>query len=161
MKKITLLILLTLTFGCRAEPAAVSPQFKQAIKLLSSEAVFKTSFQQIMAQLKGLCTAGKRKPNGEENVTCTARAGISNIVFYGTAMPALTAIDTSFVGLEKCAYVKQEATKKYGKASEDKGPCDAKWMLKPLKNGPERHLTLSPRNEKNSAILMIDEDDEW
>jgi hypothetical protein len=161
MKKIAFLLLTFIITECHAQTAVLTPEFKKVISLVASDTIFSTAFPKMMQNLKGLCIAGKKSDKGEENVKCVKESGISTIVFSGSASATLVGIDISFVGLEKCAFVKAEATKKYGKPILDKGQCEAAWSLKPVKNGPERHLTLSPLEPKNAAVLIINQDDEW
>lgn len=157
----TAVLLLACVTGCHAQVQQPSPEFRAVFATISSDKILKTSYATVMKQLHGLCL--KRQGSDQEslekgNVACADATAVDRLDLSATDDPALSIVQSSFRGKEKCAYMKAELTKLYGKPVSAKGNCDSQWRPKVAKGKPAQIVGIEA--SKNDDIVYFTYEEE-
>lgn len=163
MKSIFALFLSIFTVS-QAETLSKTDPFERVFSVISSDKIFSTPLAGLMKQLDTLCKPNTGKDSNfdrDGNVECGKLTGVKDMDITGTATPAIAIITATFIGLDRCAYLRQNLTKQYGKPRESNGPCNAHWNLKAGKNGRARSVgferskdgTQVSRNRRRAGLM--------
>jgi len=76
-----------------------------------------------------------------------------------TASLAVTMIDATIAGIEKCTYMRSILIQEYGKPAESQGNCDSKWLVKRSKGKPLVHIVLE-ENAKKDVVYFGNEQEQ-
>ena len=160
-KKFFLLGILFLNSCNATEQIDLNLNFKEIFLDISSKSALRTSFIGHMKKIGSLCT--RRDKNDVDydrkgNVKCVSDTGITQFAMSGTETPAVTMIDATVSGTEKCAYMRSVLTQQYGKPAQSKGTCDSTWVLNPGKGRPLIHLRLEKDTKKNEVYFAYQEE---
>lgn len=157
-------ILVTLLFvsahdaSAQKEPAL---EFKKIFKIISSKDALSTSFREHLKRMSPLCT--KRDENEPDyakkgNVKCIGKTDIPQLDMSGTSDPAVSIVDATIAGAEKCAYMRSALVQQYGKPAEGNGNCDSKWHIKRGKSKPLVHIVLEENSKKDVVYFGNEEE---
>lgn len=154
MKSKKLFLLLLLLVGACDATAQKEPitDFKSIFSLISAKTALSTSFREQIKKMQPLCTeraASDPEYDRNGNVKCAKEVGISALTMSGTETPAVTMIDATIAGVEKCALMRSVLVQQYGKPNESNGACDSKWLVKAGKGKRPVHIALEKDDKAN------------
>jgi hypothetical protein len=148
-----LLVSLLLVGACDATAQKeTTTDFKSVFSVISAKSALTTSFRDQIKKMQPMCTeraASDPEYDRNGNVKCAKEVGITALTMSGTETPAVTMIDATIAGTEKCAHMRSVLTQQYGKPSETQGSCDSKWVVKPGKGKPLIHIALEKDDKAN------------
>jgi len=145
--------------NAQKEPAS---DFKRIFQVISSRDALSTSFQLHMEKMGALCAKQDASESGyakKGNVKCISTTAIPELDMSATASLAVTMIDATIAGIEKCTYMRSILIQEYGKPAESQGNCDSKWLVKRSKGKPLVHIVLE-ENAKKDVVYFGNEQEQ-
>lgn len=92
------------------------------------------------------------------NVKCVGKTDITRLGMSGSEAPAVSMIDATIVGREKCAYMRSLLIQQYGKPAESKGKCDSKWLVIRGNDKPVIHVVIEESVRENVVYFSNQEE---
>lgn len=133
--------------------------FEVVFNAVSSPRIFNTSFKDLLRQLHGVCVERVNGATNAGNVECIDAAEVKLFDVMGTEVPNITLIQSSFFGANKCDYMRENLTGKFGKPSKIKSECEMEWYLKPAKKGGrQRYVGFEVGKKKDIVHFTIGEE---
>lgn len=160
MKKLTFFAFVLVVSGCKAESPPNADHSDKLFATISSEKIFATSFSKLMKQLDGVCKLNSGTgvdPLKDGNVACAKEAAVKELHIGATEDPAVSSIQSVFLGADKCEKMKTALSKQYGKPKVIKAPCYLEWKLKKGAAGQQRMATIQVTKEDAIFFSMEEE----
>jgi len=143
--------------NAQSEP---TQEFKIVFQAISAKNALSISFPEHIRKMRPLCTA--RDENDPDTgrkgtASCLGKTGVTALDVTGTASPAVTMIDASISGIDKCTYMRARLVQLYGKPAESTGACNGSWIVK-RKGKPIVHIAIEEDKEANFVYFSHQEE---
>lgn len=137
------------------------PDFKKVFESISGKNALSTSFRAHIKKMSPLCVErDSSDPDFDRmgNVKCVSKTNVTQFNLIGSASPAVTMIDATIIGVEKCAYMRSMLVKLYGKPAESQGTCNSNWVVARGKGKPPVHVVIEEDIQDNVIYFRNQEE---
>ena len=157
-----LLTALLLASACNASAqSGPASGYEDIFRVISAKHALSTSFHALMKNMRPLCTERRQgDPDFDRkgNVQCVDRAGITDFRMSGSEDVAVSMIDATFTGNDRCAHLRSILVAQYGKPARTEGRCNSEWVVNRGKDMPLVHISLEENVRKNLVYFANQEE---